>query len=49
MVDRRGRVFLMDLGPAKSMSEDSGLALSGQILGTPLYMSPEQARGRSPP
>ena len=47
MVDSRQRVFLMDLGLAKSMAEESGMTLSGTILGTPLYMSPEQALGRS--
>ncbi|NLF16066.1 MAG: SUMF1/EgtB/PvdO family nonheme iron enzyme [Lentisphaerae bacterium] len=47
MVDRRGRVFLMDLGLAKSLGEDTGMTLSGAILGTPQYMSPEQAMGSS--
>ncbi len=47
MVDRRGRVFLMDLGLAKSLGEESGLTLSGSVLGTPQYMSPEQAEGLS--
>jgi formylglycine-generating enzyme required for sulfatase activity len=47
MVDRRGRVFLMDLGLAKSLGEETGLTLSGAVLGTPQYMSPEQALGRA--
>jgi formylglycine-generating enzyme required for sulfatase activity/predicted Ser/Thr protein kinase len=47
MVDRRGRVFLMDLGLAKSLGDEDGMTLSGAILGTPQYMSPEQAQGRT--
>ena len=47
MVDLRGRVFLMDLGLAKSLGDGEGMTLSGSILGTPHYMSPEQAQGRA--
>ena len=47
MLDRRGRVFLMDLGLAKSLGEDHRMTMSGAILGTPQYMSPEQAQSLS--
>jgi serine/threonine-protein kinase len=39
-----GVVKLADLGLAKALSEDIGLTRTGTAAGTPLYMSPEQAR-----
>jgi serine/threonine-protein kinase len=37
---------ISDFGLAKRLDDDSRLTASGQLLGTPSYMSPEQAAGR---
>jgi len=44
MINREGKVKLTDLGLAKEML-DSRVTQTGIALGTPHYMSPEQARG----
>jgi len=45
MLDSRGVVRLMDFGVAKISGGLSEGTATGMILGTPEYMSPEQARG----
>ncbi len=45
MIDSRREPQLMDFGLAKRLNEDSGMTTEGALLGTPAYMSPEQARG----
>lgn len=44
-VERSGRMVLADFGLARSAATER-LTTTGQALGTPLYMSPEQMRGQ---
>jgi eukaryotic-like serine/threonine-protein kinase len=45
MIGAGNRPQLMDFGLAKRVDEDNTLTTDGNPLGTPAYMSPEQARG----
>lgn len=42
LMDRSGRVLLMDFGIAKALREERSVTLTGAAMGTPEYMSPEQ-------
>lgn len=47
LLSRNGEALLTDFGLAKSEAASTSATMSGEVLGTPAYMSPEQARGRS--
>ncbi|MDQ7780615.1 MAG: serine/threonine-protein kinase, partial [Planctomycetota bacterium] len=52
LIDLRGKTFVTDFGLAKEVAltgskAEASLTRTGAILGTPQYMSPEQARGQA--
>jgi hypothetical protein len=43
--DESGRAMLTDFGVAKALGRDETMTFSGSVVGTPQFMSPEQAGG----
>jgi WD40 repeat protein len=46
LIDKEGQPRVTDFGLARRVDRDSHLTTTGQVLGTPSYMPPEQAAGR---
>lgn len=45
LLDEAGRPHITDFGLAKLLTDESNLTLTLAVMGTPAYMSPEQAKG----
>ena len=48
LLDSQGDPFVTDFGIAKRQDDELDLTVTGAVMGTPAYMSPEQARGDRP-
>jgi serine/threonine protein kinase len=47
LIDSNGKPHIADFGCARSIDDQTNLTIDGSIMGTPMYMSPEQASGKS--
>jgi eukaryotic-like serine/threonine-protein kinase len=47
LLDSTGEPLVTDFGLARHAAQETALTVSGQVLGTPAYMAPEQAAGRT--
>lgn len=46
LIDQEGRVKIVDFGLAKSLNSTTRLTVTGVVVGTPFYLSPEQGLGK---
>jgi serine/threonine protein kinase len=46
LIDGSDQPHITDFGVAKLIENDSGLTATGNAVGTPSFMSPEQAAGK---
>jgi WD40 repeat protein len=46
LLDERGAAHVTDFGLAKRLDHDLSLSLTGEVMGTPAFMAPEQTTGR---
>ncbi len=46
LIDNDGEAVVADFGLARALAIPSGMSATNQVLGTPHYFSPEQARGQ---
>lgn len=45
LLDEAGEPYVSDFGLAKRLDDQSDLTLTGEVLGTPSFMAPEQTKG----